>query len=153
MDKIIIEEFKLIGIALLEKTTNENGQSYIDCGNLWGKFQSGNYASKIPNKLDDEVIAVYHQYEGDHTQPYSFFIGCKVQSEMEVPDSMETIKILKGNYQKIIAKGKFPDCIVNTWKEIWDSNISRTYQTDFEVYGEKSKDWNDAEVEIYISVD
>ena len=43
-----IKEFRLIGLSLKTKTTNENGQSAIDCGSLWQQFEKGNYAEKIP---------------------------------------------------------------------------------------------------------
>ena len=152
MNTIELEEIKLIGLALKTKTSNENGKSNIDCGNLWQKFETGNYASKISNKVSDEILAVYYAYEGDYTQPFSYFIGCKVKSDEEVPQGMDSLKIPKGNYSKIIASGKMPDCIANAWKKIWDSNIARAYKTDFETYGERSKDWNKAEVEIFVSI-
>ena len=152
MDKIVIEETTLIGLRLKTKTTNENGQSGIDCGNLWQQFEKGNYVAKIPNKLSDEVLAVYYNYEGDYTKPFSYFIGCKVKTGSDIPGGLESLTIPKGTYQKIISKGKMPDCLVNSWKEIWSSNIPRAYQTDFEVYDERSKDWSNAEVEIYISI-
>ena len=70
-----MEEITLIGLSLKTKTTNANGQSNIDCGNLWQEFEKENYADKIPGKLSDEILAVYHQYEGDYTKPFSYFIG------------------------------------------------------------------------------
>ena len=73
MKKTELEEFKLIGISLGKKTTNENGQAGIDCGNMWQKFEKGDYSNKIPGKTGDEVFAVYHDYEGDHTKPYSYY--------------------------------------------------------------------------------
>lgn len=152
MDKIEIKGFKLIGLALKTKTTNENRQSAIDCGNFWQKFETGNYAEKIPGKLSNEIFAVYHSYEGDYTKPYSYFIGCKVKNDTEVPPGMDSLIIPAGQYEKFIAKGIMPDCVAETWKEIWRSNISRAYHPDFEVYDERSKDWNNAEVEIFISV-
>ena len=45
-----------------------------------------------------------------------------------------------------------PDCVANAWIDIWADNLDRTYWADFEIYGEKSKDWNSAEVEIYVGV-
>ncbi len=152
MNKIELEETKLIGLALRTKTTNEMGQSSIDCGNLWQEFENENYVSKIPNKLSDEILAVYHKYEGDHTKPFSYFIGCKVRTGTEVPQGMDSLIIPKGTYQKINSKGKMPDCVANTWKEIWSSNIPRAYQVDFEVYDERSKDWSNAEVEFFLSI-
>jgi predicted transcriptional regulator YdeE len=147
-----LDAIKLIGLALKTKTTNVNEQSGIDCGNLWQEFEKGKYAEMIPNKLTDEVFAVYHQYEGDHTKPFSYFIGCKVKEGTEVPAGLDTLTIAKGTYQKIEAKGIMPDCVINTWKEIWVSDIPRSYKMDFEVYDERSRDWSNAEVEVYLSV-
>lgn len=153
MNKIELEEIKLIGLSLKTKTSNENGRSNVACGNLWQEFEKESYEDKIPNKLSDEILAVYHKYEGDSTKPFSYFIGCKVKTETEVPEGMDSLIIPRGMYQKINAKGKMPDCVANAWKEIWSSNIHRAYQADFEVYDERSKDWSNAEVEIYLSVE
>jgi len=153
MHTVDLEETRLVGLALKAKTTNINEQSSIDCGNLWQEFEKGNYAEIIPNKLTDQILAVYHQYEGDHTKSFSYFIGCKVKANTEVPSGLESLTIAKGAYQKIDAKGKMPDCVINTWKEIWGSDIQRSYQMDFEVYDERSKDWGNAEVEVYLSVE
>jgi len=152
MNKIKLEDIKLIGLALKTKTSNEMGQSAIDCGNLWQEFENENYVGKIPDKLSNEILAVYHQYEGDHTRPFSYFIGCKVNANAKVPKGLDSLIIPKGSYLKISIKGKMPDCVANTWKEIWSSNIPRAYQSDFEVYDERSKDWGNAEVDIYLSI-
>ena len=152
MSKVEMEEINLIGLPLNGKTANANGQSGIDCGNLWQQFEKGQYSEKIPGKLSEEIFAVYHQYEGDSTQPFSYFIGCKVKPGTDVPTELTSLTIPSGTYQKIIAKGKMPDCVADAWKEVWSSVISRKFQTDFEVYDERSKDWSKAEVDIYVSV-
>jgi predicted transcriptional regulator YdeE len=152
MNKMELGESRLIGLSLKNKTTNENGQSGIDCGNLWQKFEKGNYAEKIPGKLNNEILAVYHTYEGDHTGTFSYFIGYRVNNDTPVPKGLDTLIIPKGSYQKITAKGKMPDCVTNTWKQIWRSDIPRAFFTDFEIYGERSKDWNKAEVDIFLSI-
>jgi predicted transcriptional regulator YdeE len=85
MDKIKKDEFKLIGLKLNNKTTNENGQSGIDCGSLWQTFEIENFAERIQDKLSDEIYAVYYDYEGDHTKPFSYFIGCKVKTTFKTP--------------------------------------------------------------------
>lgn len=146
-----ISEIKLIGLDLGRTTTNENGQSNIDGGNLWQKFEGGNYADQIPNKSGDEIYAVYYGYEGDHTDPFRYFIGCRVTDNSEVPEDMDRLTIPAGNFQKITAKGEMPGCIASVWKIIWDSDISRSYNYDFEVYDERSHDWSDAEIDIYLS--
>ena len=151
MAKIEKTEFKLIGLKLDHKTTNEGGQSSIDCGNLWQKFEKENFADRIPDKLSDEIYAVYFDYEGDYTKPYSYFIGCKVKINDNTPQGMDNLIIPASSFNKVIAKGKMPDCVANSWKDIWRSKTDRAYKYDFEIYDERSKDWSNAEVEIFVS--
>lgn len=153
MSKIEIKEIKLIGLSLKTKTINTNGQSGIDCGNLWQEFEKGKYAEIIPGKLSEEIFGVYHQYEGDSSKPFSYFVGCKVKSDSKVPEGLQTLTIPGGIYHKINAKGKMPDCVADAWKNVWTSNIPRTHKIDFEVYDERSKNWNDAEVDVYLSIE
>lgn len=147
-----VDRITLIGLKLPSKTTNENNQSMKDCGELWTRFEKEEVFKKIPNKLSEEVLAVYHDYEGDHTQPFSYFIGCKVEEGTELPDGLRSLTIPAGNYQKVTAKGEMPNCIAEKWREIWESDIPRIYKTDYEVYDERSQDWSNAEVDIYLSV-
>ena len=141
----------LIGISLKSKTTNEHRQSNTDCGNLWQKFEKESVFNKIENKLSDEIFAVYHNYEGDHTKPFSYFIGCKVAEGTEVPEDLDSLTTAKGTFHKTVAKGKMPDCVANAWREIWKKDdSSRAYKADFEVYDERSHDWQNAEVDIFI---
>ena len=143
--------FKLIGLKLDKKTTNEGGQSNIDCGGLWQKFEARDFAGQIPNKLGDEIYAVYFDYDGDHTQPFSYFIGCKVDRYAEVPKNMDCLVIPEQNYFKTTAKGQMPNCISSAWKDIWDSKTDRLFTFDFEVYDKRSRDWSDAEVDIFVA--
>ncbi len=69
-----------------------------------------------------------------------------------MPDGMENLIIPKGSYHPITAVGKMPDCVANAWMAVWKSAIPRAYRYDFEVYDENSKDWENAEVKIFISV-
>jgi predicted transcriptional regulator YdeE len=148
MEKISLTEIKLIGLFLGRKTTNENRQSAIDCGSHWQKFEAGKYAERIPNKINDEIFAVYQDYESDHTGPYSYFIGCIVDDNTVVPEGMDGLVLPKSEYVRIIAKGIMPDCVANAWRDIWAGNLERTYRADFEIFDERSKDWSGAEVGI-----
>lgn len=146
-----MDDLLLIGIKLDQKTTNKGGKSGVDCGNLWQLFESKRYADLIPNKLSDEIFAVYFDYEGDHNMPFSYFIGCKVEPGTTPPQGLQCLNIPEGNFIKIVAKGKMPECISDSWEKIWKSTISRSYKFDYEVYDQKKLDWNNARVDIYIS--
>jgi predicted transcriptional regulator YdeE len=42
--------------------------------------------------------------------------------------------------------------VFGEWTKIWNTEIDRKYSADFEVYGEKAQDPENAEVDIYISL-
>ncbi|MEO6314377.1 MAG: GyrI-like domain-containing protein [Chitinophagaceae bacterium] len=152
MSKEAIAAVHLIGLSLPGKTINKNGQSSIDCKKLWHQFDDGNYAASITHKLSNDIYGVYHQYDGDSGQPFSYFIGCKVAKDTAPPEGLVGLTIPAGTYEKISATGKMPDCVIKAWKDIWTAGLNRTYHTDFEVYDDRSKDWNNAEVDVYVSV-
>jgi predicted transcriptional regulator YdeE len=149
---IELKECKLIGLSLESKTSNRNGKSSIDCGNLWQKFEAGGYYQNIPGKLSADIFAVYYDYEGDYTKPFSYFIGCKVDDDTKAPEGMKELVIPNGKYWIVKTRGMIPDCISKAWGVIWSTVIKRAYVTDFEVYGEKSRDWKNAEIDIFLSV-
>ncbi len=152
MDETTFQQTHLIGISLPHKTSNQGGQSGKDCGMLWQKFEDQDVASKIPSKKSHAVYAVYHNYEGDHTQPFSYFIGCPVEDDASVPQGLDVLTLPGGFFQKFVAKGKIPDSIAATWRQIWESTVPRAYTADFEVYDERASDWSDGKVDIFISV-
>ena len=145
------DDFKLVGLKLIEKTTNQNNQSARDCGTLWQKFERDKIFEIIPNKLSNEVYAVYFDYEGDETKPFSYFIGCKTDKSSETPKELEDLAIPSQDYTRFSAKGVMTGCIADAWKQIWNSGLNRKFGFDFEVYDERSQDWSNAEVDIYIS--
>ncbi len=143
--------FQLIGIRLPHKTTNENGQSMQDCGQLWQRFEQEKIFDQIPNKVGNEVYAVYFEYEGDHTQPFSYFIGAKVEARSTPPAGLDSLDIPGQTYEKVVAKGQMPACIGAAWRSIWESDINRAFGYDLECYDERSYDWSNAEVDIFLS--
>ena len=145
------DSFKLVGLKLHGKTTNQNNQSSMDCGSLWQKFEADHIFNQIPRKLSDEIYAVYFEYEKDETSPFSYFIGCKVDTNDITPEGLSELIIPAQKYKRHTAKGTMPACIADAWKEIWNSDLNRSFEYDFEVYGERSRDWSNAEVDIFIS--
>lgn len=148
---MIIQKFNVIGISV--RTTNENGQSGKDIPALWSQFMSEEIQSKIPNKVSEDLFCIYTDYEKDHTKPYTTILGCKVENLDVVPENMLGKTIESANYEELIAKGNLSEGIVfNKWLEIWNSDLDRSFTADFEVYGEKTQNPENAEVAIYIAL-
>lgn len=151
MQKQKIKSFQVIGIAV--RTTNENGQAASDIGSLWGKFMTENILQKIPNRLNDDIIAVYTNFESDHTKPYDTILGCKVSTLDLIPEHMTGVTIAAGTFSKFISKGDIAKgSVYQSWVTIWNTDLDRLYTADFEVYGEKAKNPTAAEVDIYVAV-
>lgn|SRR5690606_10001961 len=146
------EGFKLIGLKLKNKTTNQNNQSSKDCGNLWEKFQTDKVSDLIPEKLSNKLYAVYFDYENNETSPFHYFIGYEVDKNTMLPEGLDELVVPSQQYLKFTANGRIPDCITNVWKSIWSSDINRKFGFDFEIYDERSLDWNNAVVDIYLSI-
>jgi predicted transcriptional regulator YdeE len=141
----------LIGIQC--RTSNDPNAGPIDIQNLWTKFASDNVFANIPNKASEEVIALYCDYEGDHTQPYSVVIGCAVTSFDSVPRGMVTKTIPAASYAVFPVIGDFPESLIETWGKIWNTDLKRTYSGDFELYGEKFHTGTPKEAEVFIAID
>lgn len=151
MQKVTIEPFKLIGLSI--RTSNENGRAAKEIAELWGKFLSENIIEKIPNKIDSTIYSLYTEYEGDHTQPYTAILGCKVSELEDVPTNMVGKSFEGGNYIKTTAKGNLMQgLVINKWSEIWKMGLDRAFTADFEVFGEKAQNPNNAEIDFLIAV-
>lgn len=151
MNTLTIQKFQVIGISI--RTTNENGQSLIDLETLWGKFWGEEIQKQIPNAVNDNIYAVYTDYESGSTGPYTAIIGLPVSSLENIPEGFVGITIESDVYQKFVSKGKMPEAVVNTWLEIWNNkNLNRAYKADFTIHGKKYFDGDNAEVETFISV-
>lgn len=146
-----IKPFQVIGISV--RTTNENGQAASDIGSLWGKFMTENILQKIPNKISNDILSIYTNYESDHTKPYDTILGCKVSSLDMIPSGMVGQSFAGGAFAKFLSKGDATKgAVYHTWVEIWNTDLDRIFTADFEIYGEKAQNPADAEVDIFVAV-
>jgi predicted transcriptional regulator YdeE len=146
-----IQKFRVIGISV--RTTNENGQAGQDIPALWNKFMTEGIAEQIPNKIDNSIYCIYTEYEKDDTKPYTTILGCKVDNLETIPNGMIGKTFEEATYTKYIAKGNILQGMVfGEWTKIWNSDLDRTFTADFEVYGEKAQNPENAEVDIFVAV-
>ncbi len=151
MNHMKVDTFKIIGISV--RTTNENNQAAKDIPALWEKFMSQNLLDNIPDKVDSTLYSIYTDYEKDHTRPYTTILGCKVENLDHIPEGMVGKSFDGGHYIRFTAKGNLEEgLVINEWIKIWNTDLSRVFTADFEIYGEKAKNPSDAEVDILIAV-
>lgn len=153
MDDQTIPQFHVIGIST--RTANANGKAAKDIEALWGRFWNEEIQKQIPNRVSEEIYAVYTDYESDFTGLYTTIIGLPVSSLESIPEGFVGLTIETASYRKFVSKGKMPESVFNTWLEIWgdkELNSKRAYKADFTIHGKKYYDGDNAEVETFISV-
>jgi len=140
-------------VGVFTKTVNAPGRAEKDIPALWQRFMEEDVKGQIKNAVSEEVLCAYTEYESDHLHPYTTVVGLKVENLDNIPEGMKGITIKGGEYAKFLAKGDLKGpAVIKTWMDIWKSGVDRTYQTDFEVYGERSYPLDNGEADIYIAV-
>lgn len=90
--------------------------------------------------LNGDIYAVYFNYESDFNGEYDFLIGSEINKLNDI------VKIKEGNYMVWEVKNNSPEAVGEVWKEIWNSNIERSYDTDFELYNKNGT------IKVYIGI-
>ena len=146
------EQLLMTVVGITCRTQNLPGKSDVDIPALWEQFFTQHIVDKIPHRLGGEVVAVYFDYDGDHTQPYTLLIGCPIEDGTSIPEGLEQVVIPKGDYATFKCTGPMPETLVQAWQEVWQSDIKRTYQADFEVY--PAEHWSALEptVDLYVGI-
>ncbi len=85
------EPFTVAGYRV--RTTNENQQAMQDIGALWGQVLSEQLLEKIPHRVGPEIFAVYYDYAGDYTKPYTCLIGVAVTEADHLSTGVTAITI------------------------------------------------------------
>lgn len=106
-----ITPFKIIGIAT--RTSNTSGKAAEDVGALWGRFFEEQIGGKIPEKVSEDIFAIYTDYESDYTGEYTCLIGYQVGNLENVAEGLVAREFEGGQHIKFVAAGK---CLRLSWK-------------------------------------
>ena len=154
MTKQTNEGFTIIGLSI--ETTTDSKTNFKDLMKLWTDFKSKNIVDLIPNKKDKNIICIYDSYKRINGEVYEVraTVGCIVKTTNDIPKSLNEAHVNKAIYQKFNVTGDMPSAIVKKWEDLWNDNekMSRTFDTDYEFYGEKSFSTENPEMDIYIGV-
>jgi predicted transcriptional regulator YdeE len=81
----IIPEMSIVGIEL---RTDNSEAGIKKLGSHWQRFYADQILQHIPNRKNDDIVALYTDYEGNHTKPYSFILGTEVTEANTAPEGM-----------------------------------------------------------------
>jgi len=155
----IVQEPEFIVVGISARTANAremSGEGII--GKQWDRFMKEGLLGKIPPRVDSNIVAVYTDYESDHGGTYTFILGAKVSSAASVPSGMVLKKVPAGKYAVFTSeRGPVDKVVPEAWSRINSLPNSapggdRTYRADFELYGPRAADPQNAQVDIYVGI-
>jgi CubicO group peptidase (beta-lactamase class C family)/predicted transcriptional regulator YdeE len=151
------EGFTVAGIAVRTSNAKEmspDGQ----IGKTWMKFLQEGVFTKIPNKADSSILAVYTDYASDKEGEYTYVLGARVNSSADLPAGLVAKEIPAGRYAVFTTqKGPGPKVVPETWMQINSlSNTAvggdRAYRADFEIYDERARDPQNLQADVYVGI-
>jgi len=151
------ESFTVVGISA--RTTNAKEMTADGViGKYWGRLFQDGLIAKIPNKADENIVAVYTDYASDHSGEYTYVLGARVKSAGEIPEGMVAKTIPTGKYVVFTSEqGPAYQTVPQLWQKINSlpktaTGGDRAYKADFEVYDERARDPQNTVVEVYVGV-
>ena len=98
--------FYIAGLTARTNNAHEiSGKGKI--GNVWQEFLKPNVVAKIPNKMGVDLIAVYTDYETDHTGHYTYLLGLPILSAESQPANL-TVKHIPAGCYAVFSSSRGP---------------------------------------------
>ena len=153
------ETFQAIGTQVSTNNSKEAGPDAI-IGKQWQQFLSQGLLRQIPDRVDDNILAVYTDYATDANGQYTFILGARVKPipDPKIPSGMVVKTVPAQRYAVFTSeRGPVAKVVIETWRQIWayfktPANGERAYRADFELYDQRAADPNNAQVDIYVGV-
>ncbi|HXC94680.1 MAG TPA: GyrI-like domain-containing protein [Edaphobacter sp.] len=149
--------FYMAGLSTRTSNAREmSGNGKIE--NIWETFLQPGVVAKIPNKIGVDLVAVYTDYETDHTGHYTYLLGLPVLSNESLPVNLTVRHVSPGRYAVITSeRGPVGEVVRDVWQRIWSMSEEelggkRAFQTDYEIYDQRSADPENAQIDVYIGL-
>ena len=151
------DAFTVVGISARTSNAKEVTPDGV-IGKQWGRLFQEGLLAKIPNKADQNIVAVYTDYASDHNGEYTYILGARVTSDADVPAGMVATKIPAGKFAVFTSeKGPAPNVVPALWMKINSLppdaiGGKRQYKVDFEIYDQRATDPEDLQMDAYIGI-
>lgn len=138
-----LEQKTVVGVSAI--TTNDDPNMGKIIGGLWEQLYQEGISTTIKNRRNEYAIGLYSDYVKDQ---YCVTTG----HEVIVPENEElTVKTIPaGTYAKFSIYGNMMTVVAETWNEIWNTDLERSFTGDFEEY--LNADCEHADINIYIAL-
>ncbi len=144
---VTLEEKIVVGISARTNNTSPDMGAVI--GGLWKRFYNEGIYASIPDKKSGKALGIYTEYTGNEKADYTTIVAC--ETEREPQEGQYTVyRIPAGKYAKFVIYGDMVQAVAAAWQEIWQMDLPRAFQCDFEEYQSDAMDH--AEIHIYVGL-
>jgi predicted transcriptional regulator YdeE len=134
------------------RTTNTT--AFEDIPQHWGAFFAQNVLAHIPNKISDELYAVYTGFDRTpqtaddiYSLGYTLVIGAAVSGTAQLPPSLVSTHIPAARRAVFAVEPAQPEQVGAQWQKIWQmQDLPRIFAPDYEHYAA------DGSIRIWVSV-
>ena len=150
---VTLEKKTVAGVSARTNNNSPDMQSVI--GGLWQELFGG-IAQSMKNRANKKAIGLYSGYESDGS--YNVLAGCEINPDLASEDissatgkKLDLKTIPAGRYAKFMVKGDVVKALSDSWLEIWNTPLERTFTGDFEEYQEDC-DGKSGTIFVYIAI-
>lgn len=139
------ETIKIIGFEL--RTSNQ--EAFQTIPKFWGEIMGENRLNKIAPSVSETIYAVYTNFQNpgkNNEGVYSLIIGKEVLSHQKAFDGLAETIISPQKRAVFDVEKNHPEKVGAMWQEIWNTNLEKTFVSDFEIYKPTG------EIEIHIGI-
>lgn len=146
---VTLEEKIAVGISA--RTNNASPDMGTVIGGLWNRFYHEDIYASIPEKTSGKALGIYTDYAADEKADYTVIVACETAKVPAKEKEYTVCRIPAGRYAKFVVHGDMVQAVAQAWTEIWQMNLPRTFQCDFEEY-QNDDMGSSAEIHIYIGL-
>jgi predicted transcriptional regulator YdeE len=152
------DRFWVAGVQLTTTNEAESNPVTAQIPGAWQRFHKERVAERVQDRLDDGIVAVYHDYESDHTGAYDVTIGIPVRSLDGQPADLAFVRVPSQRYTVFTSeRGRIPEVVISTWRQVWaaseeDLGGRRAFEADFEHYSGEASASEGAQVEVWVGL-
>lgn len=135
-----IRAFRVAGIAVRTRNSDEMNPETSRIGGLWDRFFSESWEHKLPRPgADGRIFGVYSAYESNEHGAFDVTAGVDAPEGADIAGGAKTVEIEAGDYLVFHGQGTMPQMVIDAWGEVWryfgdNPQIRRRFTTDFEAY-------------------
>lgn len=148
MEYEIVTLNERIAAGISARTNNGHPDMPAVIGGLWKTFYDSVYDA-IPCKAHKKALGIYTEYAGNEKSDYTAMVACETTEEPKEGD-YAVCRIPAGRYARFVVRGHMVQAVAAAWQEIWQMDLPRSFQCDFEEYQNDCMD--NGEIHIYVGL-